>query len=848
MAPPDNQSDVRRDAIKYGYLLNALRRATREIRTLEDDGALTIDDVLEKLLPVIARALDAEKSFVARLTLGYDRDHARPELIGAYPDSQLVGQTLELSDLYEPLLQDGKPLLIDPPGPEAQQPILGLELFQARSAILVRLQTIENTYIVGACNKRNRAAGPFLAADRLALHSILELIGVGARTAERRQRELIDEAVIRIQHTITDLLTKQEQASEIRAVLEPLLDISGFFIATFNEMTNMIELLEVYDHGRRLEPDEKVAGRLHGPRQFGKRQGLIDYVVRTGEVLLVDDMAHWAGRAEIEDAFCQDIRCCLVVPLKHETRIVGVIGLRSYTGPGLFGVSDRELLEKIAPHIAIVIKNAQIYEQRVGELEAISQFQQQISVIEGSEKEVVQRVCEAAHAALQVGGPLMANMFVALYRPENDLLEFPLVYDTGRLMPDAEKTPGSPYCSRHLGERQDVPEWVIRQRQPLLAKTRATVEGWAQGLDGVQTVPARSQSWLGAPMIAGDKVSGMIVLRDFEHENAFTESHEKLLTTIANQAAVAIQNAPSLASARAEAERFSAMYGAGKAIAEAGLEATTVLQAILEQAVKVTGAHFGTFQLIRGENLKFVAAWPPERLATLRQRYPIMPITGPGITALAVRKNHAQLVPDVSQTSSFVDATGGTNSELAVVVWQEDGRPLGVLNVEHPEVGGLNKEDQRTLVALANLAAVAIQNAERAEELSRAKAIALMGAWGAYVVHDINNHVGDIRRSVDILSDRPELAPRCDNVCARSINMQLPCRCRNCPTNPHNRARQSSYQTPRYSMEFSDLKSPNFGDDARNGVLTMSLLAVRCGWQYMICGCATSCAILSTMR
>jgi signal transduction histidine kinase len=139
-----------------------------------------------------------------------------------------------------------------------------------------------------------------------------------------------------------------------------------------------------------------------------------------------------------------------------------------------------------------------------------------------------------------------------------------------------------------------------------------------------------------------------------------------------------------------------------------------------------------------------------------------MPVHGPGITARAVRENHAQLVRDVRQDPDFVDAMGGeTGSELAVVFREggEAGAPIGVLNVEHRAPDGLDEDDRELLTTLANLAVAALSNVKRAEQLTSINAIAIMGAWGADIVHDINREIGHIRRNIFLLKESSDLSP-----------------------------------------------------------------------------------------
>ena len=81
--------------------------------------------------------------------------------------------------------------------------------------------------------------------------------------------------------------------------------------------------------------------------------------------------------------------------------------------------------------------------------------------------------------------------------------------------------------------------WVVTHHQPLLLGSLAEEKRF--GLQSVaDTKP--TESWLGVPMIARDRVIGVIAVESYR-KNAFTADDLILLTAIANQAAVAIENA-----------------------------------------------------------------------------------------------------------------------------------------------------------------------------------------------------------------------------------------------------------------------------------------------------------------
>ncbi len=117
---------------------------------------------------------------------------------------------------------------------------------------------------------------------------------------------------------------------------------------------------------------------------------------------------------------------------------------------------------------------------------------------------------------------------IALLEESKNELSFELDVREGHTLPK-ERIP--------LGE--GLNSWVVTHHQPLLLGS--TAEERRFGVKSVaDTKP--TESWLGVPMIAHDRVVGVISIESYK-KNAFTADDLILLTAIANQAAVAIENA-----------------------------------------------------------------------------------------------------------------------------------------------------------------------------------------------------------------------------------------------------------------------------------------------------------------
>jgi len=86
---------------------------------------------------------------------------------------------------------------------------------------------------------------------------------------------------------------------------------------------------------------------------------------------------------------------------------------------------------------------------------------------------------------------------------------------------------------------QGLNSWVVKHHQPLLIGSVAD-----EARMGVKSVADSkpTESWLGVPMIARDRVIGVISVESYK-KHSFKQDDVILVTAIANQAAVAIENA-----------------------------------------------------------------------------------------------------------------------------------------------------------------------------------------------------------------------------------------------------------------------------------------------------------------
>jgi K+-sensing histidine kinase KdpD len=278
---------------------------------------------------------------------------------------------------------------------------------------------------------------------------------------------------------------------------------------------------------------------------------------------------------------------------------------------------------------------------------------------------------------------------------------------------------------------------------------------------------------LSAPLMVGDTLNGVLNIYSKGSPRAFSSEQSELVMIYANQIAIAVENARLLEDARQHSQHWEALHASSKAISDGlSAERRPVLDKIVAEAVQRISAVSGPrpvsgilqFYYPETNELAFESVFPPELWTKLRRqlgdRRPLdrAAVSGGqiGITGRAVLVGESQRVDDVRLDPDYLLINPATASELAVPLL-DNGDVLGVLSLESETPAAFDANDEIALRALAEFAVIAIKNSESADELSRANAVAMLGAWAADVVHDLNREIGAIRRSVYILQQQARL-------------------------------------------------------------------------------------------
>ncbi len=309
-----------------------------------------------------------------------------------------------------------------------------------------------------------------------------------------------------------------------------LMDTRDMFVALLDAPTRKLSFPLFYINGESVTwPSREV--HLEDPKQ----RKLTEEVLHEGKPLNVPNFSQWFV-AQKRPVPAEPPKSWLGVPLKTSNRTLGVIALQNDEVENLYSADDQEILEAMASQVSAALANAQLVER----LQAVNEVGQRLtSGAQLGENEILDLIYEQAKRLMDTN-----NMYVALYNPDMDIVRFPFMRINGE-MEEVEPRSG--------GEGRT--EWIIHNREPILIRTEEEDKKWYEEPERKEYIGKLLVSWMGVPMISGDQVVGVIAVYHETAEYVYNEDDLKVLQTMANQVAVALENAhlvADLIEARAE--------------------------------------------------------------------------------------------------------------------------------------------------------------------------------------------------------------------------------------------------------------------------------------------------------
>ncbi len=329
-----------------------------------------------------------------------------------------------------------------------------------------------------------------------------------------------------ISRTISGLQDVKGTLQLILEQVKAILPLDGFVVALYDHETNLLSFPLVYDEGNIYQD---VARPLFPESVFA-------------EAILTRKAHFWSRTEEqIRDELIssQDLMgtkkpsaSFLNVPMIAHDRVIGALSAQSYS-INAYSLENISVLAGAANQVAIAIENARLYEtsqKRADQLATLNEIGRSISSLRD-----LNGVLENTYQLLKHTLNLDA-FYIALYHPETKSISYPIVVDEDKFWHE-EPTPliENAQLTRTILSAQP---YLVNRSVEEIDKRRANI----QHQNALGEHSKVSASLMLAPLQFGRKVLGAISAQSYTID-AYTNDDLDLLTGVATQVAIAIENA-----------------------------------------------------------------------------------------------------------------------------------------------------------------------------------------------------------------------------------------------------------------------------------------------------------------
>jgi sigma-B regulation protein RsbU (phosphoserine phosphatase) len=324
--------------------------------------------------------------------------------------------------------------------------------------------------------------------------------------------------------------------------------------------------------------------------------GLVGAAAAEGRPILVNDVRSDSRYVEAVPGSQAE----LVVPLRRKGRVIGALNLLSDT-PGQFTETDEMMLRQFAAHVAVAIENARLFEHEreyTTTLETLADIAREIGAILNLD-ELLSRIATLTRRIIDY-----RTFGLLLLNPETQELEMKVAVK---------------YGDQTLAQRVKVGVGLVGyaalHKQPVIVPDVSTDPRYIKAVED-----ARSE--LVIPLLLKDRCIGVFDLESPELD-AFNKSHVEILTLLASQAAVAIENARLYETIQANEERLA------REISFAQRVQTALLPTELPKRLKGVdvAARFAPARELGGDLYDFLAPEPNGLVVTVGD------VSGKGVPA-----------------------------------------------------------------------------------------------------------------------------------------------------------------------------------------------------------------------
>ncbi|MFZ0545956.1 MAG: GAF domain-containing protein [Candidatus Promineifilaceae bacterium] len=540
------------------------------------------------------------------------------------------------------------------------------------------------------------------------------------------------------------MMSDLDHSSLFQSVVEEMvtaLQIEVGAIFTWDEVEEHLQLAAGFPAVRQDNGETEAGGvNLTGLTYLEQYPEVQNTLESKTTVIIRADSTNSEEARLIADAGLQSV---MLVPLIWRNEILGCLLLGNSRQIGGFSEQELRMTRNLARQAAIAIEHADLFSQarrRIQELSTIHEIALQLNTpLEINH--VLDIINRSALSLIEAN-----NVHIFLYDLERD--EFTVgsaLFRDGRRKPAVSSPRQNGITSKvvHGGKQVIIPD---ARNHPLYQTPEAA--GWGVG------------AIAGFPLKRGDRVLGAFTLTYVNRHN-FTNDEILLLSLLADQAAVAIENARLFSNAQRRLRDMSALVNMAQRVT-GNLRVEMVMDTTVKVLQGLLGARGCSIALLDEESQELVveaaAGIDPKWVHKARMK------VGEGISGQAVSERRPIYVRDTQDHPDFLFFDEVLRSLIAVPLMSRD-EVIGALTVDSDSPKAFEDSDIQLMTIAAAQVSTAIANArlyEEAEDRAAKLAVAyeelqendrLKDELVQNVSHELRTPLTFVKGYVDLLMD-----------------------------------------------------------------------------------------------
>lgn len=530
--------------------------------------------------------------------------------------------------------------------------------------------------------------------------SVTQGVDIAARDSAKLQ-----DALYRIADMASAANDLREFYRAMHEIVAELTYAENLFICLYEEEGRLLNFAYYSDSVDLDVPDPDV----WEPMGTGGARGVTAYVLRTGKT-------QWLPRPA-QDALIKSGEIILVgeagndwvgVPLKVDGKTIGAMVVQTYEEGQNYTADDIDLLNFVGQHVASALSRARAIAETKRLLGETRQRAAELTLINGVQAGLAAGL--DPQPMYDLVGDKLQEFFdaqvvdIGIVDQEVGVIRFPYTIERGVRFPD------EPIQIKGMRKH------VLETRQPLVlndhAAERAIEFGQPPALQG-----EAPKSSVFAPVIVQGEATGVISLQNLDHENAFSESDVKLLSTLAASLSVALENVRLVDEQRQRLAELGTVNSVGQAIS-AQLDPDALIQLVGEKVRETFHADIAYVALHDAERGAIDFPYYSENGAQQPQESIEY---GQGWTSRVLITREPLLINSEQEGETIEIRALGTPARsyvgVPIVIGEE---AIGVVAVESTrDEGRFGESDARLLSTIAAGVGAAIQNARLFGETRR---------------------------------------------------------------------------------------------------------------------------------